>query len=484
MQNTKQKSHVFCLEILTSKIRRRSGTCNLLMALASYQDARSPTELSESPLFHHEYGSITKVLSNLARDAEERAQVLSLIQSHTWSHYKSVSVPVERVRLQTDTTPYAKPHSPTLAERTYIHLPNKVIRSDSGLSIGYDVSCINLSAEDKWSLPLSTQRVLPNETATQCALAQLKGLFEHKDLGFLEKLVVNTLDSKYGNAAYLASAFGHDSLVNVVRGRYGNKVWTSDPEDDTGGAPRIYGEKFYLLNESRTKTYKHPKTKQPHEVYQRAITELDAQQSIQLKGQTKKGRALDIHIDRYEDMRLRTKNGHDMKDKPLDVLHIRVLDAQTQKALYKRDMFVFISGKRKNEVTTQEGYEDYRHRYDIEPYFRFAKQRLMYDKLQSSNVDHIDNWLFLQQWVAWLLYVASDEATFKPKKWRQYSNENKNIQPQDRLSMAQTHKATQTLFLTFDDEPFKPLKSKKGKPRQEGQTQTPKIRYPVVKKQT
>jgi len=308
----------------------------------------------------------------LARDAEEGAEALSLIQSQCWSYYESDSALVERVRLQTDTTPYRKPHSPTLAERTYIHVPNEVIKNNRPLSIGYEVSNINLSAEDKWSLPLSTQRVLPNETASERALSQLKDLFEHPDLGFSKKLVVNTLDSKYGNAAYLASAFGHDSLVNVVRGRYGNKIWASDPEHDTGGAPRIYGEKFYLLNESRTKTFKHPKTKQPHEVYQRAITELEAQQSVQLKGQTKKGRALDIHIDRYDDMRIRTKNGHDMKDKPLDVLHIRVLDAQTQASLYKHDMFVLISGKRKNEVSTEEGYQDYRHRYDIEPYFRFA----------------------------------------------------------------------------------------------------------------
>ncbi len=190
MQNTKQKSHAFCLEILRSKIRRRSGTCNLLMALASYQDARSPTELSESPLFHHEYGSITKVLSNLARNVEERAQVLSLIQSQSWSYYESASVPVERVRLQTDTPPLPKPHSPTLAARTYIHASNNVIKGNRPLNIGYDVSHINLSAEGKWSLPLSTQRVLTDETASERALAQLKDLFEHEDLGFSKKLII------------------------------------------------------------------------------------------------------------------------------------------------------------------------------------------------------------------------------------------------------------------------------------------------------
>jgi len=484
MQNNILNSHRFCLEILTSKIRRRSGTCNLLMALTSYEGARSPTELSDSPVFHHQYGSITKALSDLARDGEEGAGLLSLIQSHCWSHFQPENGSPARIRFQTDTTPYPKPYSSTLAERTHIAVPNNIIKGNRPLSIGYEVSLINLSAEGKWSLPLSIGRVSPEQTASQKALSQLKDLFKHPDLGLSDKLVINTLDSKYGNPAYLSGAFEHDSLVNVVRGRQGMKIWTSDPEQDTGGAPRIYGEKVYLLNESRTKTYKHPKTKAPHQVYQRAITELEATESICAEGQTRKGRALHIHLSRYADMRLRSKNGHDMKDKPLDVLHIRVLDAKTQQPLYKRDMFVFISGKRKDEVATHEGYEDYRHRYDIEPYIRFAKQRLLFDKLQSPDVQHIDNWLLLQQWAAWLLYVAAGEADFKPRKWRRYLNQNKNVGQQSRLSLAQTHKSTQTLFLTFDPEPFKPLKSKKGKPRQKGQTQTPRKRHPVVKKTT
>ena len=52
------------------------------------------------------------------------------------------------------------------------------------------------------------------------------------------------------------------------------------------------------------------------------------------------------------------------------------------------------------------------------------------------------------------------------------------------MSIAQARHAAQDLFLTFDQIPFIPLKSKKGRPRQQGETQIQRTRYPVVKKTT
>jgi hypothetical protein len=48
----------------------------------------------------------------------------------------------------------------------------------------------------------------------------------------------------------------------------------------------------------------------------------------------------------------KSKEGASMKDKPFDVLRIQVLDAQTQKPVFERPMFIAVSGKRKNEITT------------------------------------------------------------------------------------------------------------------------------------
>ncbi|MEM9078967.1 MAG: transposase [Bacteroidota bacterium] len=468
------------------KIRRRKATVNLIMALASCLEARSPTELSESPLYQYEYSSISKAMADLAHNSEERSQIQSLFRQFCFSHFASESLSDQtRLILQTDTTSIIKAHSPTLLNRTHVPIPNNKIKGNKPIDIGYEASFINLSMpEGKWSLPLDIDRVRSDETASQRALAQLQVLLSQTELGLSNYLCLNTLDSKYGNAAYLASAFEHDNLVNLTRFRAGMKVWTKADESNDIGAPKVFGEKYYLNFESKYKTYKHPKTKLAHQVYQRSIFELPTNNYLVREGKTKSGRAVCIHIWRWNELLIRSKNGNNMKDKPFDLIAVQLKDARTGKVIFKRPMFIAINGKRKDEIQSKEGYQTYRKRYDIEPFMRFSKQHLMLDKFQTPDIEHLDNWLLLNQPVMWLLWSAAKEADFKPKKWRQYLPENKDTENQPILSPTQTRRAVEKLFLTFDLTPFKPQKSKKGRPRQKGEKQSQRTRYKVVKKTT
>jgi hypothetical protein len=456
------------------------------MALASCVEARSPTELSESPLYQYEYGSISKSIADLAHNSEERSQIQSLFRHFCFSPYATDSLSDRaRLILQTDTTPIVKAHSPTLPNRTYVPIPNNKVKGNKPIDIGYEASFINLSMpEGKWSLPLDIDRVQSDETASQRALSQLQSLLGQSELGLSKYLCLNNLDSKYGNAAYLAPAFEHDNLVNLTRFRSGMKVWTKAVESNDTGAPKVFGEKYYLNFQSKYKTYKHPKTKLPHQVYQRSIFELPTDDYVMIESKTKSERAVCIHIWRWNELLIRSKNGNNMKDKPFDLIAVQLKDAKTDELIFKRPMFIAINGKRKHEVESKEGYQTYRKRYDIEPFMRFSKQHLMLDKFQTPDIQHLDNWLLLNQPVMWLLWSAAKEAAFQPKKWRQYLPENKNIDNQSILSPTQTRRAAEKLFLTFDPSPFKPQKSKKGRPRQKGEKQSQRTRFKVVKKTT
>ena len=68
-----------------------------------------------------------------------------------------------------------------------------------------------------------------------------------------------------------------------------------------------------------------------------------------------------------------------MKDKPLDVLRVQVLDAKSRQPIFDRPMFLAISGKRKSQVDNAQAQEQYRERYDVEPFYRFAKNKLLMD---------------------------------------------------------------------------------------------------------
>lgn len=460
------------------------------MALASYVEARSPVELSLSPVYHYQYSSISKTLSHLVTSEDKRLDLQMQIQELCMSYYLHCSTAPFWL-LKTDTSPLCKAHSPTLKDRSFIAVPNNVIKGNKPLSIGYETSYINLSdMSSSWSLPLSICRVGCDQSASQCAHEQLAQLFSHPKLGLKEKFVVNALDSKYGNAAYLAPVHGHENLVNLARFRSGMKVWDRYVEGADGaqgsktGAPKVYKEKYYLINESGMKAYKDRKTKAPYQVFQRSIFDRPADERLQFCEKSARGRKLLVELFRYKNMMIRSKNGNVMKDKPFDLIAAKVSDAESGKAVFKRAMFIAVSGKRKDEITTHQAYISYRHRYDIEPYFRFSKQQLILEHFHTPSQQHLDNWLIIQQLCAWLLYAASDEADFRPRKWEQYLPKNKQVQFQPRLSIAQIRKAAQKLFLTFKQAPFKPGKSKKGKGRTKGMTFEPRRRYKVIKKTT
>lgn len=438
------------------------------MALSSYEKADSLVELSFSALYHYQFSSIFKSIHHLDEKAVEE------ILKHCLKYFKSKN----RILLQTDVTPMIKPFSPTLENRQYVKQSNTVIPGNKPVNIGFPLSCIHLSGEDKWSLPLVRQRVGLEHTESSFAVSQLQALLPEleKALGF--ELVVNVTDSAYTHAAYLSPLYQHKDLVLISRFRYGSKVYTSntDQQNKKQGAPKIYDKCFYLRDKTQTVHGIAPKTGQPYSKEQITIHNLAWDEEQILEASTRKGRPLLILLHRWNDLKIRTKKGHNMKDKSFDLISSTVMDAQTGELVFQRELFFGVFGQRKSEISLNQAYQDYRHRYDIEPSFRFNKQKMFLDKYMCEDVSHLDNFLLVNQLSNWLLYVASDEVNFIPRKWER--NKSKPSKPSEKLSIAKTRRAAETLFLTFDSEPFFPQPSKKGK----GNIKTRRPHFKVVKK--
>lgn len=442
------------------------------MALSSYQKADSLVELSLSPLFHYQFSSIYKPIHDIAQNAEEYDQAVKLILTFCLKYAK----PQKRVRLQTDVTPVIKEHSPTLENRQYVKKSNNVIRGNKPLSIGYPLSSINLSCESNWSLPLLRGRVPLDHTESTFAVEQLKLLLPQLLVALQFDLIINTTDSGYTHASYLSPLYEEEKLVCISRFRYGSKVYTPAKGDNALGAKKIYDQCFYLRNTSRIVTGKVPKTGKTYEKEQITIYDLPCCEEQVLQSCTKKGRALMIQLYRWNDLKLRSKKGHCMKHKPFDLVGVRVVDAQTGELVFNRDLFLGIFGKRKNEISLEEAFWDYRHRYDIEPSFRFNKQNMFLDSYDCEDVQYLDNFLLVNQLANWLLYVAADEVEFIPRKWEQ-NKSNPELKP-EKLSISKTYRSTEALFSTFEKEPFLPKPSKKGA----GNIKEKRIHYKVVKK--
>lgn len=442
------------------------------MSLTSYQKADSLVELSLSSLFHYQFSSVYKPIHSIADNEASYEQAVQLILNLCLKYAK----PQKRVRLQTDVTSLIKEHSPSLENRQHVKKSNNVIKGNKPLGIGYPLSSVNLSCESNWSLPLLRGRVPLEHTESSYAVEQIKALLPQLLIALEFDLVINTTDSSYTHAAYLSPLYAEKNLVCISRFRYGTKVYTPAKGDNPHGAKKIYDQCFYLRNTTRITKGKVAKTGQTYEKEQVTIYDLPCCVEQVVKVNTKKGRALLVQLYRWNDLKIRSKKGHCMKHKPFDLVGVRVVDAQTGELVFSRDLFFCIFGKRKNEISLEEAYWDYRHRYDIEPSFRFNKQNLFLDSYDCEDVQHLDNFLLVNQLANWLLYVAADEVEFIPRKWEK--NKSRSEPKPEKLSISKTYRSTEALFSTFEKEPFLPKPTKKGK----GNIKKERPQYKVVKK--
>ena len=443
-----------------------------MMAVASYRDAKSVVGLSKSPVFHHQFSSISKAIINLVRNKHELKRVRKLFREHQLKYFPLNA----RNYLQTDVVNIFREHSPCLKGRAFRHKANNVIAGNQPLGIGYGFSFVNLADfESSWSLPFDLRRIGSDEDEILVAVEQIKAICESAE--FVSSLQINAADSSYGVAKYISLVNRISNLVNILRLRHGNKVFESESQE-TGGAPQIYGLQYYLIEKSGWKEYK--KGEEISRKYLTSIYEKEADEFAEIEKVTKKGKPLRLELRRWRGMKMRTKKGNSMKEVEFEIVGIRVLHRETGARIFKQDVFAAVVGERRNELTIEEIAEVFYHRFDLEVTNRFLKQNLFLESYQTPEVQHLDNWTVLAQEAMWLLWAASEEVENVYEKWQKYSQP--KAEKGGRKTPSQTRKGLERLILTFDAEPYLPKKCKKGIGRKKGEKQEPRKQYKVVKK--
>ena len=454
---------------------------NFVMSLASSPLITHPVELAASPFCHYHYSNLTKVLRHWeVSESDFRDFIQPFIPAPRFFGEATCYY-----ALTHDVTKMLKAHSPCLEDRQFVPTSNNVIASNRSLGVGYPVSALHLgTGEAAWCPPLALDRLGPQDDANAVAVKQIESLLRDKTLPFGQELCLLRGDSSYGKAIFLSSLYYLDKLALIVRLRPGIKVWAQAPDDDlTGGTRRIYCDKFYLTDASGWKTYR--KKGVPYQVWQESLCEQSADERLEKETVLGNGRKVVLDIRRWNNLLIRTKDGASMKDKPLDVLRVQVLDAESRQAVFDRPLFLAVSGKRKSQVDSTLAQEQYRERYDVEPYYRFAKNQLLMDKLQTPDAKHLDPWLRIVQITSWLLFTARQEiGQICCPIWQKYLPKNKAAQdqPHQILTIAQAQRAMHLLFCTFNPAAFLPIKCKKGEGRVKGQTFPQRTRFKVIKK--
>ena len=75
----------------------------------------------------------------------------------------------------------------------------------------------------------------------------------------------------------------------------------------------------------------------------------------------------------------------------MNLVQISILD-KNQKEVHKRPLWLCVFGARRNDVSAIDAYKNYKSRYDIEHFFRFGKQKILFTSYQTPKVEHEELW--------------------------------------------------------------------------------------------
>jgi len=441
--------------------KRADSLMDLLDALCSTPNARSPVELSLSVYFRRGYSAMFKALD--ACDLDDR----------TLAHLAAPYLPTPQQRpfwlLATDVTPQPRPYSPTLAERGFVYQPTP-IHGNRPITIGHQYSTVvglpelPSATAPAWVIPLSVQRVPLTADKELLGTAQLQALLDDPAMPFQGHLCVSVRDASYSKPACLAAERDYANLVSITRMR-SNRVfyrpYVPPPGEQPGpGHPRWYGERFALAD---PETWGPPAEQttcwRTHRQGRRYRVELCAWHNLLMRGHH---RPRKLPMQRY----------------PFTLVRVQ-LYREDGTPVYRRALWLLIMGTRRAEITLRDAYMAYDQRFDIEHGYRFCKQRLLLTRYQTPDIKHEELWWRFVHLAYLQLWVARNLAACLPRPWERYLP---TMQAPELLTPALVQRDFGRIIREFGT-PARPVKRRGYSPGRLLGTQGPvRERLPVLKK--
>lgn len=446
---------------------RTDAAMELVDSLSSNETATSVVELSLSPLHRRNYCSITRVLDEYmpkdAMEALKQKKALTKLLSDLCLSEQSRAFHLFAV----DCTPEPRIFSPTLEDRSYVYAPNTVC-GNKPVTIGHKYSIAAYLPEKPtanlppWLIPLACSRVDTTQNAELVGMEQISACIKSRST-FSSQLSVSLGDTAYNSPLCLSIAKNNTNQVHVSRARNNrNFFYPYEPEETTTskkrGRPKTYGD-VHKLNDPTT-------WRAPDE-------------SIEFSQSSAKGKIQIIKIDCWNEIIMRGKKGCNLSDYPLRLLRVRVYK-ESGELLFKRPLWLTAAGSRRLELSLSDIFNSYRQRFDIEHFFRFGKNRLLMDKIQTPDVRHEESWWQLIMMAYAQLYLSRYIANSLPNPWEKYL-------PSFKADMAiknptQVQKDFERIIQMIGT-PAKPPKPRKKAPgRKLGDIQIKRLCHEIVRK--
>ena len=398
----------------------------LVDALLLGSRIRSFPELSLSPVFRRKWPSAYAAIE----DGE---------QNREWLEKLCVGqIPTEGVQVfSLDGTAWPHPEARTLPDRQYVYSGGEIV-------IGHPYSVLAWVPEPdtSWALPVSTRRVLSEQTDTEVGVAQVKRLCRLRGEEMRQWLYLVVGDCKYGNHRFLGP-LKDEPCGALVRMRC-DRVLYGEPGPYRGiGRPRVHGDRF---------AFKEPETwGEPDE-------------------------EVELEDERWGKVRLRRWDKKHPRQDAETVLSIILVETHLERDKPSAPFWLAYQPpphQEPGDQTLVDLWHWYDWRWPVEPGIRFRKQYLHWTTPRFQEPEKCDRWTSLVDVAQWELFLARDVVQDEPLPWQP---------PQDRLTPERTLQSLGATFREIGTPAAPPQTRGKSPGWPKGRPRTRRKRHPVVKR--
>lgn len=410
-QSCIESARTFQKKLLNLFSKRSYASLQLVEAIAYAPKPTTVVELSQETPFQRSYSVINKILNDFGAESivtktvntEESTKIVRISDPVAFSKitkpYSDLffeMLPQETNRkfrlFALDATSNPRIHAHTLDDRSYVHQANQI---GVPVTVGLEASVLTYLPEQSaneanWQLPVSLERISTDTTACKVAKTQLKLLAESTPAH--SPLTVIVTDSAYGSL----EPYSKEQVV-IARGRIDRKG--RRPVKDEQSVPKGRGRpRKYESGTIRFIEDMPPGTEGGSD------EEYDYEDTIKRQG-------VIVLLNRWNDVYVEGQS------KVVDVVKVEIFTKNDYTKTLLPPLLLILSGERRREITALEAYQSYRRRFDIEHFFRFVKQKLLFSAYQTPELDHQISWWWFCCMAYWLLYHVRHVGKESTRPW-------------------------------------------------------------------
>lgn len=350
--------------------QRRDAQFELVDALLISGPIQAFPDVSRTPVFRRTWHSAYAALEDGRQDEPWLRRHLVGQLPHA-----------EEVVLALDSSLWARPDAPTVADCQYVYHPSKARGGQAAVGQAYSLLAWVAQARTSWVLPVDTARVGSQSSEAAVGVKQVQHVVAERQAHGAAGLLIVAADGKYGNHVFLGGL--RDTACAIVARLRQDRVLYGPPGPYKGvGRRPKHGARFAFKD---AQTWGAPEA--------------------------------DVTLEdpRYGQVRLRYWGGLHAREDAQTVFGVLRVEVHRERATPPPALWLAWQGPALSAETSWRAYDQ---RWGIEPSIKWRKQHLHWTVPQVQTTEAMDRWSWLVTLAQWQAFLARDVVEATPLPWQ------------------------------------------------------------------